>query len=71
MTWIVSIAQIRNLFVQFSKGQAIADHSKSGQFSPDFKWFDRIAFIVLDFKYLGFWISDPIRNPDYLQTKLF
>ena len=30
-----------------------------------------MAAICPDFKWLGFWISDPIRNPDHLQPKLF
>ena len=34
------------------------DHSKSGQFCPDFKW-------------LGFRILDPILNQDHLQPNLF
>ena len=34
------------------------DHSKYGHFCLDFKW-------------LGFWISDPIRNLDHLQPNLF
>ena len=33
--------------------------------------FGKTADICPDFKWLGFWISDPIRNPDYFQPKLF
>ena len=33
--------------------------------------FDKMATICLDFKWLGFWISDTIQNPDHLQTNLF
>ena len=33
--------------------------------------FDKMAAISLDFKWMGFRISDPIWNPDYLQTNLF
>ena len=35
------------------------------------KVFDKMVAISLDFKWLGFLISDPIRNPDQLQTNLF
>ena len=28
--------------------------------------FDKMAAICPDFKWLGFWISDPIQNPDQL-----
>ena len=34
------------------------DHSKCGHFCWNFKW-------------LGFWISDPVQNSDHLQNKLF
>ena len=30
-----------------------------------------MAAICLDFKWLGFWISDPIQNQDHLQPNLF
>ena len=33
--------------------------------------FDQMAAICLDFKWLGFWFSDAIRNPDHLQPNLF
>ena len=33
--------------------------------------FDKMAVICPDFKWLGFQISDPIWNPDHLQTNLF
>ena len=33
--------------------------------------FDKMAAICPDFKWLGFRISDPIRNPDHLQPNLF
>ena len=33
--------------------------------------FDKMAAICLDFRWLGFQISDPIRNPDHFQTNLF
>ena len=33
--------------------------------------FDKMAAICLDFKWLGFRISYPIRNPDHLQPNLF
>ena len=48
------------------------DHSKSGHVFPDFKcFFDKMAVICLDFKWLGFWISNPIQNSDHLQPNLF
>ena len=33
--------------------------------------FDKITAICPDFKWLGFQISDLIRNPDHLQPNLF
>ena len=33
--------------------------------------FDKRASINPDFKWLGFWISDAIQNPDHLQPNLF
>ena len=33
--------------------------------------FDEMAVIGPDFKWLGFRILEPIRNPDYLQPNLF
>ena len=33
--------------------------------------FDKMAAFCQNFKWLGFPISDPIQNPDYLQTNLF
>ena len=33
--------------------------------------FDKMVAISLDFKWLGFWISEPIRNPDHYQTTFF
>ena len=33
--------------------------------------FDKMEAICLDLKWLGFWISDPIWNPDHLQTNIF
>ena len=33
--------------------------------------FDKLAAICLDFKWLGFRISDPVRNPDHLPPNLF
>ena len=33
--------------------------------------FVKMVAIYPDLKYLGFWISDPIQNPDYLSTNLF
>ena len=33
--------------------------------------FDKMAAIGLDFKWLGFQISDPIPNPDHLEPNLF
>ena len=48
------------------------DHSKSGHFLPDFKCFlDKVAAVCQDFKWLVFWISDPIQNMDHLKTNLF
>ena len=53
------------------------NHSKIGpfkfpKFCLDFKMvFDKMAAICPDFKWFGFWISDPIRNPDDLQPNLF
>ena len=32
---------------------------------------DKMAAICTDFKWLGFWISDPFQNPDHLQPNLF
>ena len=47
------------------------DHSKSKRFYPDFKcFFGKMAAICPDFKWLGFWILDPIQNPDHLHPKL-
>ena len=34
-------------------------------------FFDKMAAIGLDFKWLGFQISDPIQNLDHLQPNLF
>ena len=47
------------------------DHSKSGCFGPDYKWFWQNGDICPDFKWLGFRISDTIKNPDHLQPDLF
>ena len=33
--------------------------------------FDKLAAICLDFKWLGFWILDPIQILDQLQPNLF
>ena len=33
--------------------------------------FDKMVAICSDFKWLGFWISDPIQNPYNLQPNLF
>ena len=33
--------------------------------------FDEMAAIYLDFKWLGFQISDPIQNPYQMQPKIF
>ena len=33
--------------------------------------FDKMAAFFPDFKWLGFQISDPIKNPDHLQPNLF
>ena len=33
-------------------------------------FFDKMAVICPDFKWMGFQISDPIPNPDHLQTNL-
>ena len=33
--------------------------------------FDKMEAICPDFKWLGFRISDPIKNPNHLQPKLF
>ena len=33
--------------------------------------FDKMAAIGFDFKWLGLLISDPVQNPDHLQTNLF
>ena len=33
--------------------------------------FDKMVAICPDFKWLDFQISDPIQNPDHLQTNLF
>ena len=33
--------------------------------------FDNMVAIYKDFKWLGFWISDPFQNLDHLQTNLF
>ena len=33
--------------------------------------FDKMVAICQDFKWLGFWISDPIPNPDHLLPNLF
>ena len=47
-------------------------YSKSEHFSGDLKcFFNKMAPIRPDFKWLGFWISDPIQNPDNLSPNLF
>ena len=54
----------------FSHGLS-PDHSKSGRFCPDFKWFlTKWWPICPDFKWLGFQISDPIQNLDHLQPNI-
>ena len=70
--------------VRFSNGQALAttiglvpNHSKTRPFKfwallSRFQMvFDKMVAICLDFKWLGFWISDPIWNPDHLQPYLW
>ena len=53
------------------------DHLKTGPFKIRtlLSWFqmvfDKIAVICLDFKWLGFQISDPIQKPDHLKPNLF
>ena len=48
------------------------DHSKSWLFCPDFIWFlTLLRPFVLISKWLGFQISDPIRNPDNFKPNLF
>ena len=58
--------------VRFSKGRAIALAIVSTIQNLDI--FDRFQMvfdkIYLDFKWLGFQISDPIRDTDHLQTNL-
>ena len=45
---------------------------KIRKFCMNFKMvFDKMAAICLYFKWLGFRISDPIQNPDHVQTNLF
>ena len=34
------------------------------------KGFEKMAAICMDFKWLGFWITGPIKNPDHLQPNL-
>ena len=47
------------------------DHLKSGLFCPDFKWFfDKMVPICPYFKWLGFYILDPIPITDHLQPNL-
>ena len=65
--------------VLLSNGQvvAMAMAMKTGpvkieMFLSEFQMvFDKMAPICPDFKWLGIRISDPIRNPDYLQPNLF
>ena len=48
------------------------NHFKLRQFCSDFKCFcNKMAVICMDFKWLGFRISDPIRNPDHLHPNLY
>ena len=61
----------------FSYGYSYSpNHSKTGLFKiqtflSGFQMaFDKMVAICPDFKWLGFWIPDPIWNPDYLQPRL-
>ena len=42
-----------------------------GQLNHFILFFDKMAAIYPDFKWLGFKISDPIQNPDHWQANLF
>ena len=62
----------------FSYGYSYSpNHLKTGPFEiqtflSGFQMvFDKMAAICLDFKWLGFRISDSIQNPDHLQPNLF
>ena len=64
--------------VQFSNGQALAMAMaivltiQNPDILSGFQIvFDNMAAICLDFKWLGFRISDAIRNPDHWQPNLF
>ena len=47
------------------------NHSKSGIFCLNFKWFFvKMVAICTNLAWLGFQISDPIQNPDHLQPNL-
>ena len=67
--------KIRFQMVWFLKVQAVAmvptiwklDHSKSRWFCPDIKYFLTKLLPCLNFKWSGFWISDPLWNLDNLK----
>ena len=62
----------------FSYGySSSSNHLKTGPFkslmflSGFQMFFDKIMTFCLNFKWLGFWISDSIQNLDHLQLNLF
>ena len=60
-SWMLDFKWVRFQMVRFSNGQALAmapTIQNPDFFCPDFKWLD-------------FWISDPIRNPNHMKPILF
>ena len=76
--WNLDFLKVGFQMVGFSYGYIFSPNDlKAGPFEiltflPSFQIvFDKMAPICPDFKWLGFQISDPIKNPDHLQSNLF
>ena len=58
--------------IRFSNGQAIVPTIQNVDIFSRFQFFfAEMAAVCPDFKWLGFWILDPIQNPGDLQPYLF